>query len=165
MNRDVKLFIEKHKDKLSGRLLEVGGLDVNGNLRHLFPNAIVTDMREGPNVDVVCDAGNLIEHFGAESFDSVVSTEMLEHAENWREALVNMWGVLKADGWLVMTMASIEKRYHGYPHDYVRLLKEDILQIWPSANVEDVWPRSIGWVVQKPSVFNPWEVLGHKPRP
>lgn len=139
-------------------------MDVNGCLRDVIPHALVTDMRPGRNVDHVCNAEDLIEEFGEQSFDSVVSAEMLEHAEKWREALHNMWGVLKDGGWLVMTMASIDKGYHGYPHDYIRLLKKDLLEIWPNAHVENILPVSMGWVVQKPSVFNPWDVQGHKPK-
>lgn len=164
MNGEVQKFVESHKEKLIGRVLEVGGIDVNGNLRHLFPDAVVTDMNAGRNVDVVCPAEKLIEQFGAESFDSVVSTEALEHMEKWRECLVNMWGVLKPNGWLVMTMAAYRKGYHGYPGDYIRLNVDEIVQIWPGAIAQFVPPVSVGWAVQKCGDFDPWTVEGKPPR-
>lgn len=149
MNGQVLDFIERRKDKLTGSVLEVGGRDVNGSLREILPHALVTDMMEGPNVDVVCPAETLLRRFGPDVFDAVVSTEALEHMEFWREALINMWGVLRDGGWLVMTMANVKKRYHGYPGDYVRFTEEHVKQIWPKADVKQVGPVSIGWCVQK----------------
>ena len=149
MNVYVQDYVRKLKDKLTGKLLEVGGMDHNGSLREILPHALVTDMAVGRNVDVVCAAENLMEHFGRESFDSVVSADALEHMENWKEALQNMWGVLKTDGWLVITMASLSKGYHGYPGDYVRLTPEDIGTIWPGAVVEQLGGPSQGWYAQK----------------
>lgn len=112
-------FARKHAGRFSGRVLEVGSYNVNGSVREAIPVTIGTDMREGPGVDEVLDASSLLEFYGPNSFDGVVSCDALEHIEDWHGALVNMWGVLK-DGPLLLTMASPKKGMHSYPHDYWR---------------------------------------------
>jgi len=49
---------------------------------------------------VVLPAEKLVEYFGPESFDVVISTELLEHVQNWRLAINNMKSVLKRDGYI-----------------------------------------------------------------
>jgi hypothetical protein len=73
-----------HQEFNGRSVLEVGSLDVNGSLRPLLeevcPRTYVgIDIITGPGVDQVCSAEQLIERFGAELFEAVVSTEMLEH--------------------------------------------------------------------------------------
>lgn len=66
------------------KVLEIGALNVNGSSRavveQLRPAQYVgVDIVDGPGVDVVCSADQLIDKFGPLSFDVVISTEMLEH--------------------------------------------------------------------------------------
>lgn len=149
MNGGVRGFVQNHRDKLKGRVLEVGSLNVNGCVRDLVPHAIGTDMRAGPNVDVVCPAEKLLEHFGADSFDAVMSLDAFEHVQDWRGFVTNMWGVLKPNGWLVLTMASPKKGRHAYPDDYWRAGWDLIAEIFPDADDMGTMGVSIGWVVQK----------------
>jgi predicted SAM-dependent methyltransferase len=149
MNEEVRNFVQQHLDKLKGDVLEVGSLNVNGSVRDLVPNAIGCDMRKGPNVDVVCDAERLIEKFGANKFDAVMTFDAFEHMEDWRWCVTAMWGVLKTNGWLVMTMASPAKGRHAYPDDYWRAKWEHVLQIFPDAQDMSTFGASMGWTVQK----------------
>lgn len=150
MNHGVMVFFEEHAPKVDGRVLEVGAYDVNGSLKQLFPQAIGVDIRPGRGVDVVCNAKDLVKEFGAESFDTVISAETFEHIEDWRGATRGMWDVLKPGGWLVVSMASLKKGYHDYPHDYWRMDETHILAIWPEADIDLAVSRvSIGWAVQK----------------
>lgn len=150
MTPEVQLFFIKNLDKLRGRVLEVGSYNVNGGLKQIVPQRIGTDMREGPDVDIVCKAEDLRKHFEAESFDAVISAETLEHVEDWRGAVHGMWDVLKPDGWLVITMASVNKGRHAYPDDYWRMLPQHVLQIFPNANdIGNVGRISLGWTAQK----------------
>jgi SAM-dependent methyltransferase len=79
-----------------------------------------TDMAEGPGVDVVCDAADLPRQKKLAAPDVVISTEMLEHAEDWQAALAGMLKVLAPGGLLVLTTRSEGFPYHGYPGDHWR---------------------------------------------
>ena len=80
--------------------------------------AVVTACDIGPNLvqhtrefagcaAVVADACNLIEHFGEEEFDVVVSSECIEHTPSPRMALRQMAGVLKHDGFLAVSTPNV----------------------------------------------------------
>jgi len=149
VHNQVRSFVAGHLGKLKGEVLEVGSLNVNGCVRDLVPHAIGTDMRAGPNVDVVVQAENLIEHFGENAFDAVMTLDAFEHIKDWRALVTNMWGVLKPNGWLVITMASPSKGRHAYPDDYWRADWDMIGQIFPDADDMGSLGVSMGWTVQK----------------
>jgi SAM-dependent methyltransferase len=119
-------------DDVAGKsVLDVGALDVNGSVRphleSLRPSRYVgVDLAPGPCVDEICDVAELVHRFGRESFDLVVSTEMIEHVEDWRTALEQMKLVLKPGGTLVLTTRSIGFPPHGYPYDFWRYQREDM---------------------------------------
>lgn len=117
------------------RVIEVGSMNINGSLRGhvetLRPAAYIgVDFMPGAGVDIVCDASNLVEYFGAESFGVVISTEMLEHAKDWRAAVEAMKRVLLPNGVLLLTARSPGFQLHGYPHDWHRFTKNDMTRIF-----------------------------------
>src|SRR6266508_301412 len=65
-------------------VLDIGGRDVNGTPRPLFPAASYTvlDARPGVNVDVVADAATWTPD---REYDLVLCTEVFEHTAVWRE--------------------------------------------------------------------------------
>lgn len=106
-------------------VLEVGSYNVNGTVRPLVealePSSYLgVDQTPGPNVDQVVDAERLAEHLGPDSFDVVISTEMLEHAADWKACLLAMAKVLRPGGLLMLTTRSPGFKYHGYPDDHWR---------------------------------------------
>ena len=113
-------------DEMIGRaVLEVGSLDVNGSVRsivtvHQPARYVGVDLQEGPGVDAVCDATELVSRFGENSFDLVLSTEMLEHVRDWRVVVSQIKRVLKPGGVLLVTTRSRGFPYHGFPHDFWR---------------------------------------------
>lgn len=92
--------------------LDLGGVDVNGTTRDLFPNATWTglDIEDGPGVDVVADAR---EWKSEPQFDIVTCTELLEHVEGWQQCIVTAWLALKPGGVLLLTAASTGRPAHG----------------------------------------------------
>ena len=128
------------KQKVSGNLsdktvLEVGSRDIRGSIRDyietLQPKEYVgIDIIEGKGVDVILDIHNLVNHFGENVFDMVICSDTLEHIEKLESAAVNMHGVLKTGGILIVSVPMFKTRYHGFPHDYWRFTLADLRYIF-----------------------------------
>jgi hypothetical protein len=144
MNKYVHGYIEVNADKLTGKVLEVGSYNVNGGVRDLVTVHTGIDLRKGEGVDLVCKAEELISHFEPGYFDSVVTTDTLEHVEKWRECLTAISQVVKPEGWWVCTMAHPRKGRHDYPNDYWRFEPEQIEQVFAGSTATDL-RSSIGW--------------------
>jgi len=105
-------------------VLDLGSYDVNGCVRHLFNgNYTGCDMRAGPNVDVVCNAHDLVEEFGEGRFDAVICLEMLEHDSAFWVTMEQIGRVLKPGGRLLLTARGIHFGHHN-PPDYWRFTEE-----------------------------------------
>ena len=150
MTPEVQNFVKKHADKLAGKVIDVGSRNENGSLRDIIKVEVGMDMREGDGVDMVCTIDDMSDVFKSESFDALVSTETLEHCNDWKAFVRQTWRVVVNGGYLLITMASQKKGYHGYPDDYWRFTEEHVKQIWPNAeDFTDLGTVSIGWVVKK----------------
>jgi hypothetical protein len=107
-------FVARHAAGLRpDAVLEIGSLDVNGGVRTLFPSAKQyhgIDIAPGPGVDEVADAA---DWQASTLFDVVVSTEVLEHAPQWRDVVTNAWNALLAGGVLIMTCATDPRPPHS----------------------------------------------------
>jgi len=116
------------------RILEVGSRNVNGSMRDILTeyasDYIGVDLFDGPGVDVVCNVASLTDTFAHQSFDLVVSTEMLEHCLGWQDALYQMASVLRQDGLLLITTRSPGFELHDYPSDHWRFSYRDFEQIF-----------------------------------
>ena len=124
MTPGVMRFVQRWK--LSGKTLDIGCLDVNGSVRHLFTDYTGVDMRPGPNVDQVVNAHDL--PFDADTFDNVLCLEMLEHDTDFFRSVSEMKRVLKPGGRLVITTRGIYFPKHDHPSDYWRFTP-DALQL------------------------------------
>lgn len=96
-------------------VLDIGGRDINGSPRALFPNAdyVVLDVRDEPGVDIVADAATWIPD---RAYDVVVCTEVFEHTPVWRGIARTAHAALKPGGLLVTTMAGPGRAPHS-AHD------------------------------------------------
>jgi SAM-dependent methyltransferase len=109
----------------------VGSKYVNGSVRPLIekfckPKEYVgIDVESGKFVDLLLPAEKLLEYFGTEHFDVVISTELLEHVQDWRLVINNIKMVLKCGGYTYITTRSKGMPYHGYPYDFWRYDVED----------------------------------------
>lgn len=118
-------------DVAGKRVVEAGAFNVNGSARDaitaLIPASYTgTDMRAGPGVDVAVPAEKLPDVLGEGCADVLVSTEMLEHAADWRAAMRGMAGALAPGGLLVLTTRSKGFPLHGFPDDHWRFPVESM---------------------------------------
>jgi SAM-dependent methyltransferase len=92
---------------------EFGSRNVNGSVRPLFADAPVyvgVDAREGPGVDVVCDAA---DYRPDRLFDTVVCTETLEHTPRVRDICANAARILSPGGVFLVTAAAPPRTPHS----------------------------------------------------
>ena len=144
-------------------VLEVGSLDVNGSVRPyvrgLKPRKYVgVDIEAGKRVDEVVPAEGLVDRFGLYRFDVVISTEMLEHAEHWRDALWQMMAVTAPNGLMFVTTRSPGFGRHDWPSDFWRYTMEDFVWLWAGWFIEDIRPDRVNPGVfiraRKPNVWD-----------
>ena len=154
------LAIEDVKGK---KIIEVGSYDFNGSLRPIIeawgnPDKYVgVDIIDGSGVDLVCSAEKIIEKFGKESFDIVISTEMLEHVRDWRKVISNIKNICKPNGLILLTTRSYGFGYHDFPYDFWRYESEDMKSIFSDCIIlnlqNDKRDPGVLIKVQKPAKF------------
>lgn len=105
-----------HPEIFKGRILEAGSMDENGSPRSYFEATeyVGLDWRPGPGVDAV----GLIHQWTGKPdgyFDTVISTETLEHDPHWRESVAAMIRLMRVGGSLIITCAGPGRAVH-YVH-------------------------------------------------
>jgi SAM-dependent methyltransferase len=90
--------------------------------------------------------------FEDESFDTVMSVQVLEHTPEPASLVLEMARVLRVGGLLILT-APFSFRLHEEPHDYFRFSVHGLRELCDRAGlvIEDVAPHG-----------NLWSLLGHK---
>ena len=126
------------KDK---KVVEAGAYNYNGSARdalsvHGPASYLGTDAQQGPGVDLVCAAEKLPVVLGDGAADVLVSTEMLEHAEDWRGAVTGMVQVLAPGGLLLLTTRGPGFPYHPHPGDFHRFTVDMMDAIAEAAGLE-----------------------------
>lgn len=158
----ISLNISK-EDIHDKRVIEVGALDVNGSARYVIQlleprEYIGIDIEYGSGVDVICPAEEMVERFGRESFDVVISTSLLEHIRDWKRVVSNIKNICKINGIIYVIIPSVYP-YHEYPGDYWRYSREDIKNIFSDCKIltldEDATPPSLVYAkIRKPEKFS-----------
>jgi SAM-dependent methyltransferase len=116
-------------------VLDAGSLDINGNNRYLFDNCdyIGCDLALGKNVDIACPVHELLFRDGF--FDTIISTNMLEHDSKYCKTLNKIAQLLKSNGLFFFSCATTGHREHGtknttpmdspFTNDYYKNITEE----------------------------------------
>lgn len=153
------LIVEDVKGK---KIIEVGSLDINGSLRPyimtLGPLSYIgIDIEKGNGVDIICNAEHMVERFGKEIFDVVISTETLEHVEDWTKVISNIKNICKPNGIILITTCSYGYGYHACPYDFWRFEPDDMVNIFSDCKVlsleKDSKIYAVSIKVRKPDNF------------
>lgn len=117
------------------RVLDIGGRNINGTVRGLFPHADYTslDIAPGDGVDIVADASTWTPD---REYDVVVCTEVFEHTEAWPQIVDTAYAALRPGGLFVATMAGPGRASHSavdgswqlYPGEYYGNVEPDDLR-------------------------------------
>lgn len=115
-------WVEQHRTDAPVAVLDIGGRNINGTPRHLFPNATlyrVLDVAPGEGVEIVADAATWEPD---RCYDVVVCCEVFEHTGVWPQILRTAYRALVPGGVLIATMAGPGRAVHsavdGGPHLY-----------------------------------------------
>jgi len=90
-NRKIRLLHVSPKYCLSRRIVRMQNVDY-----------VAVDLARGPHVTVIGDLTDL--GLRSESFDAILCVHVLEHIPNDRAAISEMWRVLRAGGWAVVSV-------------------------------------------------------------
>lgn len=124
-------------------VLDIGGRDLNGSPRHLFPAATrytVLDALPGElvtDVDVIADAATW--NPSGQWWDVVVCAEVLEHAAQWRAILRTAYAACRPGGRLIVTTAAPGRPPHSAVDGEFRLL--------PGEHYANIRPDALEWAL------------------
>jgi hypothetical protein len=106
-------WVERHRTDKPVAVLDIGGRNINGTPRGLFPNASpyrVLDIAPGDGVDVVADAATWAPD---QSYDVVVCCEVFEHTAAWPAICATALAALAPRGQFIATMAGPGRPPHS----------------------------------------------------
>lgn len=113
MHADAYAWVKRHATSAAVSVLDVGGRNVNGSPRDLFPAAdpyTVLDILPGDGVDIVADAATWTPD---RAYDVAVCCEVLEHTPAWREICATAYAALRPGGLAILTMAGPGRAPHS----------------------------------------------------
>ena len=135
----------------AGRVIDIGSLNVNGTVKHLFSDAteyIGIDFRAGKDVDIVCNAHDLVpDHIYPGSVATVVCMNMLEHDDQFWLTLEQIDAMLIKGGYLYLCIPTFTFPQHDHPRDYWRAgvdaFHDVLLKGFKILNIETVYTKDI----------------------
>lgn len=164
LSKQIQDVIEKElKNKTELKVLDLGC-----GVKPYFPffkekaeMYIGVDINSMLNADIVCVAENL--PFANESFDVIISTQVLEHVNDPRKAIEEMHRVLKKGGLLILSTHGIWFKHT--PQDYWRWTDMGLKKIFMP--FKDVEVRNNGGSVlcffQILNLYIAWFPIGKRP--
>ncbi|UPY36027.1 methyltransferase domain-containing protein [Sediminicoccus sp. KRV36] len=127
------MFMRNYLSGRPGRLLDLGGMNVNGSLRSVAPEHSFycgADLSAGNGVDVVIEGGGALP-FSDGVFDAVVSSSCFEHDPLFWCTFAEMVRVTRPGGYVYINTPS-NGEVHRYPLDCWRFYPDSgvALELW-----------------------------------
>jgi SAM-dependent methyltransferase len=113
MHAEAMAWVTRFATDESMRILALGDRDINGTCRPLFPSAVYTglDITDGPGVNIVADAATWDP--GEQRWDTVLATELFEHAPEWQAICRTAYRALEPGGRFIVTTAAPGRPPHS----------------------------------------------------
>ena len=134
--------------KKNFKVLDIGGQDVNGTLRHIFEAQgmlyTTIDIAKHSSVDVVMNPGDSLP-FQDDSFDLIISTSCFEHDPCFWLTFREMCRVVKTNGFMYVSSPS-NGVYHEFPGDNWRFYSDagQALAYWSGKTFDGKsWPVKV----------------------
>ena len=136
----IKYFVDTYlvSDGSPVSVLDIGSYDVNGSYKRYFNASHFKytglDMVNGPNVDIVPKNVYKWKEIADNSYDVVISGQVLEHAEFFWVTVAEMVRVLRPEGLLCIVVPRGFVR-HRYPVDCYRFDADGMVAIARYCNI------------------------------
>lgn len=114
MHTEAMAWVAQHATADPVSVLDLGGRNINGTPRPLFPGATsytVLDLLPGPGVDIVADAATWDPD--GRRWDVAVCCEVCEHTSAWPQILQTAYQALRPGGNLIVTTAAPGRLPHS----------------------------------------------------
>ncbi len=146
---EVTQYLSKY---ISGRTLDfgAGGAKYRDIIKRNANEYIAFDMMPGKNIDVVGDV--MSAPFAAAEFDTVISTQVLEHVEKPWIMIGEISRILKSGGKCILTAPFLQP-YHNDPGDYFRYTKDGMASLFKNSGFKIVECGSYGKIFTVLSEF------------
>lgn len=138
MTPNIQKWVKENRHNYAGNVLEIGSLDVNGNVRQFFTDArtyLGVDVVYGNNVDVCINGHDLDKYFANKEFDTILCLETIEHDSEFWITCANIKKLLRPLGCLILSSPTIDFPIHHQP-DYWRFTEQGIRQVMEMCGVE-----------------------------
>jgi predicted O-methyltransferase YrrM len=144
---NMRRCVEWYWPKRPVTVLDIGSANVNGSYAELFPDTthyIGIDLEPGPGVDLVIDNPYSLP-FADQSFDVIVSGQMLEHSGQFWRVFTEIERLLAPDGLLFMIAPSAGP-VHRYPVDCYRFYPDSYAALadWSGLRLVHSWTDERG---------------------
>jgi SAM-dependent methyltransferase len=114
MHAEAMEWIARYATEAEVTVLDLGGRDINGSPRALWPNAIrytVLDILPGGGVDIVADAATFDPD--GEQWDVVCAAEIFEHTASWPAICRTAYRACRSGGRFIVTTAGPGRPPHS----------------------------------------------------
>lgn len=133
--RSLEKFLSRHAS--DERVLDIGS--GGSSYGRFFPNRISVDIDPKRGPDIVGDAHDL--PFKDGEFTFVLCTEVLEHVQDPKRAILEMRRVLSLGGTLVLTTRFVYP-LHDSPGDYWRFTKYGLQELFKEWDIVELVPET-----------------------